>query len=276
VSAIRPKRLALRLRFGKKTKMSRADTSFPALLFGPYASVQAAVKREAKRLAKGYSGRSFPEMSLIPVERGSLIFCNGFSDLPRTSAEWRPYLLSVLRGEIYEKLAWEEQAVLDFDDQISQFSWGALFGITGHIAPSSLARMQVRICSVLRSWPVLQELKFVDRELTPILLPELLGNHLEGTLDMWSPEWTGVTESLLAQTAQAMKVAGVAEIRARLAKRLGELAAQEPKVRNARLFQDPSWLASQLDSLDEATFDRLTGGDTPHLRRQMFIFDENA
>jgi hypothetical protein len=251
---------------------------FPKLFYGNFSALQRRVKTEAKKWADQYrSNNTFPNPVTTDIPAGTVVWLRNASDLRREIPHWRLYFGRLLAAAINEALDWQnhEEVKADFEAFTLQFSWGALDAAVEHVVPNSIANVSRRINAVLLNWESLDSLRYIDRELQPVDLTQVMSNHFTDLLDMWLEQRSGDVWSDLRSAVDVMPKNSPDKILDRVSATLLKYAQIDQRIRNPNHLRDPDWLKERILKLDPSTYNTLTTGYVPDLLRILYILDDS-
>jgi hypothetical protein len=254
------------------------QADFPKFLHGSVPALQRRVKTEAKRWAESYvRDRTFPIPDTIAVPAGTVVCASSVTDFARETPAWRLYFTRLLNGAISEVLNWQdyERVSVDFEGFVCAFPWGALSAGIEHMVPNSAQRVSARIEAILSFWEVLSAMRYVDKGLQPVTLPELMQNHFSGLMEMWLPETSGDSEKDLRRAIDVLRRATPVEIRERVVARIEQLAHVDQRIKNSHRFSDRAWLADEIAKTATSAYENLATGYVPDLLRALYIIDDS-
>jgi len=245
---------------------------FPEFLYGNEAMRVRKMKAEAKKWAKRYAEKGdFPEPALIPIPPGSIVFMNDMavemmwsSDSTADDPEWAKVASrlghKVPRWHLYtlQELWLETSSVLNLNDEhtifktafeafIAKFPWGTVTLSMMRLLFNTIPVVSRRVEALLSFWEQLDTLRYMDHRLRPVSLSDLMAYEYQGEITMWVDQPTGNIRADLRTAIDGMRRASEDEIRARLMRRLHELADTLPRLNHRDWLKTPGVMERELE-----------------------------
>ncbi len=281
---------------------------FPAFLYGNLATCRRKMKAEAKKWAKRYQERGgFPEPKMAPVPAASVIFCRetavdmlefgftpaepGWYNLSREvnqgpkPSRWQLHLLHMpfrIDTSLNLKHAGEARRIfgIAYESFVCRYPWGALSAAISHAMLNTIDVVSRRLEALFSFWDKLDTLQYIEFGNQPVPLAQVIRAHFEGTIAMWVDHPSGDVRQDLRAAIDQMRRASEDEIRARLIKRLREVAEVEPDLQHREWLKTPGIIEAELshyhtdwpDSYGELTTGRngALGGLLAQYERRIF------
>jgi hypothetical protein len=246
----------------------------PAFTYGDRTTCQRKMKAEAKKWAKRYLEQGdFPEVKLIPIAPGSLVFTDedaanfighGYSysedrntvfiDLGAKqqglNVQWRWYMINKLQSEASSMLKQDRDEydafLRAFETHVGRYPWGALVVAIKHAMYNSIEAVSRRVEAVFRFWELLDTVKYINVFKRRLSLGEIMAFHFQDHVAMWVDQPTGNIRIDLRTAIDQMRKASEDEIRARLIKRLRELVDIERDLKHRDWLKSPGVIEAEL------------------------------
>jgi hypothetical protein len=219
---------------------------------------------------------TFPTPATKRIPAGTVVRTNDVTDFKPDVPQWRVYFTRLLAEAVNDALGWQNytQVNADFETFTLQFPWGALDAAVEHVFPNSIAKVSQRIQAVLSFWMPLGLLRYVDTNLNPINLAQLMGNHYGSLLEMWLDRRSNDIRTDLQRAVDVMQDSRHEVVRDKIIALLSLLARKDRRIRNRERLIDPVWLDQEVSKLEPATFESMATGYVPDLLRNLLIMDE--
>lgn len=251
----------------KKSAMPPTALYVPAFCVGLPDTTRRLLPRVAKVWARRYQASSdFPEPETVLTAPGTLTFTSSHTDL-FGGAGIQIYLVRDLLGAIWHELGGvnSETVWAAFDSAIHSTWWGALTLAVVDSRPDTPAMLKARIETLVRWWHILEQLRYVDFDPTPVSISSIAQSRYEGLMTMWSPQPTGDMRRDL-QTSLAAFEAADAETRIECAARyLADIASTYERVHAKDKLTDIAFLSQELAEMEPEDRDVIAAGSSEAL-----------
>jgi len=254
------------------------EPAFPDFLFGSVASLQRKIKVEGKKWANQYrEDKTFPTPLTASMPLEAVVLMDASTDLVHEVAQWRIYFVRLFAGAICQSLDWQnyEQVNVDFETHTLKFSWGALDALIEHVVPNSINNVSRRIEAVLLFWEPLSTLSYLDKNLQPVNLEQLLSTHFGHLLEMWGVHRSDDIRLDLKKTIDVMRKASPGVVQDKVVACLLSLSQVDTRIKHPEQFRNQVWLNEELAKLEQPAYENLTTGYPPDLLRTLYILDDS-
>jgi hypothetical protein len=226
---------------------------FPALCAGP----PSASRRRLPALGNSWAARyrdfhDFPELKLITIETGTLVFTKATFDLGSCPG-MRIYLIPELLSAVQRSMEWldTDELQVAFENNLCRSCWGILAVLIDRRQPVTISSLRVHIETLLPCWPILDQLKYVDTPGEPTSFTNVVKARFVGLTAMWFCQSTGDLGRDLMGALEMLE----ANAQTRLivtADWLTQIVATNKRIRHKKALTDPNFVREKLITLESS------------------------
>ncbi len=255
-----------------------SSLQLPSFLHGTYASVQQKTKREGQRCGKQYREQgSFPmPREVMEVSPGEVVLTHGGADFQHERPAWRLYMLSEVKGGLWEALDWPSTSEADehYEAFCREMAWGALYFAIAPRGPVSAERTAPRLRAVLRFWEPLQSSRYLFKTLGATLtLEELMVAACDWAMDAWCSEAGSSVRVRMERAAERMERATREDSIEAILRQMPRALAFARGLKHGAVVADPAFQRERLATLDPRAFARMSGARTSELLEKLYDWD---
>jgi hypothetical protein len=251
----------------------------PSFLHGSHSAIRRKAKMEGRRCAKQYQlNGSYPHpRELLAVAPDDIVFTHEIVDFQGERQAWRLHAYwDVIMGlsDTLEKSYRHINA--SHEPFFRETAWGALFFALSGPAPDSAERTAPRIKAVLRFWDSLQHGRYLYKTLNTFLtLEELLTAACGWAMDAWCPEGEDSVRSRLDVASERMARATREDCVEAILRQLPHILpfADTERLSHPEVVTNPTAWREHLTSLDDATFERISGARPAWVLERLHLWD---
>lgn len=193
---------------------------------------------------------TFPELELVGMADGSLVFTEPATDLGGQPGA-RIYLIGDLLSAVQKNLGWDNFAEVQrkFEAMVTQSCWGVLALVTGRRRAHTLSSLRECAELLLPCWESLDTLRYVDGPNQPVSFSNLIENRFAGLLAMWLNQATGDTRKNLMAALKSLEDASAETRLSQAVHRLTQLASTNQRVRHKEMLTDAHVIKRRLQEI---------------------------
>jgi hypothetical protein len=255
-----------------------SSLQLPSFLHGTLHSVQQKTRREGQRCGEQYrKDGSFPApLQLVEVSPGEVVLTHEVADFQRERPAWRLYMVSNVKGSLYEALDDQNSIILRdaYEASFRETAWGALYFAIEPSAPVSAERTASRLQAVLRFWEPLQSARYLFKTLGEALtLEELMVASCDWAMDAWGPVGEPSVRARLETAAQRMARATREDSIEAILRQMPRALTFARNLKHPDVVADPAFQRERLATLDPWLFERMSAACTSDLLGQVYAWD---
>src|SRR5690242_1478744 len=239
---------------------------FPAMLYGPIATIRREVSTEARWWTREYlETGAFPRpRRMRQVRPGDVLVMHSGAELGAPHSCWRVYMFGEVFMYLDEGVPKEARQRMEeaFETFCLSTPWGALEQVTPPNPQHRAGCMANRLTAVLRFWEVLQGPRYAFWSFYQgYTLEELMDNIYRMTLEAWCPKGPASVREHLAQTVERMARATREECLEAVLRVMPAVVETDTDLKHCEVLRDPGFLRERLRALPPEKFESLSSAD---------------
>jgi hypothetical protein len=205
------------------------------------------------------------------------VFTHELIDFQPEAPAWRLYRVWEVTTSLCESLGEMDRGSLReaYEAAFRETAWGALYYATAELAPYGAERTGLRLAAVLRFWDSLQHGRYLHKRLAEFLtLEQLLVASCGWALEAWCPEGAHSLPARLEVASRRLVRATKAECMETLLRQLPSILLHARDLEHPGVVTDPSFWRERLDTLDDASFERISAACPAWVLQRLYLWDK--
>ncbi|OJH35156.1 hypothetical protein [Cystobacter ferrugineus] len=253
-----------------------SSLQLPSFLHGTFRSVQQKTRREGLRCGEQYreAGTFSLPQRMLEVPPGEVVMAHEVVDFQRERPAWRLYMVSHVMVALSEPPQNPFPVRNSYEVLCRETAWGALFFATTHMGPVSAERTAKRLQAVLRFWETLQSARYLFKNpRVAHSLEELMQVSCGWAMDAWCPLGDASVRMRLEVAAERMARATREDCIEAIFREMPRALAHADQLTHRHVVADPAFQRERLTTLDEWSFERVSGACTADLIWLLHLWD---